>query len=124
MLRQGRLCLLADLLKVLLVLPAVEWGRRTEGPEPLLHRLRSGARNLRNDEQRERLQRVIRWVDARIPGGPNCYRRVLLETALDVSAASEQVIFGMRAGGKAKSGHVWLEPWRDGDERYEVEIAL
>lgn len=59
-----------------------------------------------------------------MPGGPNCYRRVLLETALDAGAAKEKIVFGLRAGGTLRSGHAWFSSRRDGDERYDVEIAL
>lgn len=52
---------------------------------------------------------MIRWVDARMPTGPNCYRRVLLETALDAGAARETVIFGLRKGGSKGSGHAFFE---------------
>jgi hypothetical protein len=58
---------------------------------------------------RARLQKVIRWVDRTIFREPNCFRRVLVEVALDGGAAVEKVILGFRAGGSTGSGHVWLE---------------
>jgi len=101
--------LLPELGRVLLVLPTVERGRLREGPEPLAQRLRRRARRSRSHIEREELRRVIRWVDARMPGGPNCYRRVLLETALDAGAARERIVFGLRKGCGRASGHAWLE---------------
>lgn len=66
---------------------------------------------------------MIRWVDARVPGGPNCYRRVLLETALDASAARERIVFGLRQGGGRASGHAWLEGQPEG-EGYEATFSV
>ena len=91
--------LLPELCRVLCVLLDVELGRMREGPEPLVQRLRRRARRARGTKEREELQRVIRWVDAKMPGGPNCYRRVLLETRLDAGAARERIVFGLRKGG-------------------------
>jgi hypothetical protein len=42
-------------------------------------------------------------VDVAAPGGPSCFRRVLLETALDAGAARETLIFGLDVG---STGHV------------------
>jgi hypothetical protein len=53
------------------------------------------------------LQRAIAWVDACL--GANCFRRTLLETALDRGAAHEPVSLGFSAGEKSPlSGHAWL----------------
>jgi hypothetical protein len=64
---------------------------------------------IRDVAGRARLQRAIRWVDRTIFREPNCYRRLLVEIALDGGAATEKVILGFRAGGRAGSGHAWLE---------------
>jgi hypothetical protein len=56
---------------------------------------------------------MIAAVDARIPGGSNCYRRALVEMALDASAAEERLFFGLKAHGGARSGHAWLASWPD-----------
>lgn len=113
--------LLPELCRVLCVLLDVELGRMREGPEPLVQRLRRRARRARGTKEREELQRVIRWVDAKMPGGPNCYRRVLLETRLDAGAARERIVFGLRKGGGRGSGHAWLEG-KEGGEGYEVRF--
>ena len=57
------------------------------GAAPLIERLRArGARGARrSDPEREDLRRAIRFVDGRFPDGGNCFRRVLLEVALDPS---------------------------------------
>lgn len=44
-------------------------------------------------------------VDAFASGGANCYRRVLLEAALDAGAAREDVVLGLNVG---RTGHAWL----------------
>jgi hypothetical protein len=62
----------------------------------------------RAPEQRNTLRRVIRQIDARVPGGPNCYRRALLEMRLDAVAAREPLHLGLRAHGGPNSGHAWL----------------
>jgi len=115
--------LLPELGRVLRVLPEVEIGRRREGPEPLAARLRRRARRARGEKGREELRRVIRWVDARMPGGPNCYRRVLLETVLDAGAARERIVLGLRKGGGKASGHAWLEGQDEG-EGYEARFRV
>lgn len=112
-----------DFLRTLWALPMVERGRRTEGPEPLLERLRERPRRRRDPEARSRLRRVIRWVDAKMPGGPSCYRRALLETSLDKGAAREKVVFGLRPGSRKGSGHAWLESEDEG-EGFEARFRL
>ncbi len=52
---------------------------------------------------RARLRRAIGWVDALMPGGPNCYRRTLLELGLDAGAARETLVFGLDVD---RTGHV------------------
>src|SRR5262249_44384489 len=99
-----------EICRVLAVLPEVERGRRTRGPRPLVADLRRKARQARarSPRDRARLQRAIAWVDACFPGGGNCYRRALLEMALDRGAASEPLRMGLKAGGGRGSGHAWL----------------
>jgi len=48
----------------------------------------------------------VGWTDALLPGSPSCYRRVLLEVALDGGAARETVVFGLDVG---STGHVAFE---------------
>jgi hypothetical protein len=101
---------LAELARVAARLPAVEWGRRAEGPEPLVRRLRDRGRGARRrtPEDRARLQRVIAAVDRWLPGESSCYRRVLLELSLDAGAAEEPMHLGLRVPGGPRSGHAWL----------------
>jgi len=99
---------LPEIGRVLGVLARIERARRKRGPRPLLEELRQqGSRAAQRDEHGRRcLRRAIRWVDACL--GPNCYRRVLLEVALDRGAASEPIRFGLKADGARMAGHAWL----------------
>jgi hypothetical protein len=117
---------LADLLHVLVLSPAVERARTREGLQPLLKRLRArGSSSRRRDPQaRSRLRRAIGLVDRLFPGGPNCYRRVLLEIALDAGAAEEPVRLGFRAGGGARTGHACLESDPTSLESYDAVFTL
>jgi hypothetical protein len=121
-----RIALLIELCRVLLVLPQVEAGRRLLGPRPLLETLRRRGRRARRRDTaaRARLRRAIAWIDSRCPGGANCYRRSLLEVALDPSAAAEPFRMGFRAGAGSVSGHAWLGASAQDAERYDVELAL
>src|SRR5690242_16482545 len=96
-----RVLWLGEVIRVLAVAARIEEARLREGPEPLLRRLRAeGARIPPRDQAgRARLARAITSVDARFAGGSNCYRRVLLEVALDADAAARPVMFGLKAGG-------------------------
>src|SRR4051812_7712772 len=107
--------MLRDLGRVLVGLPAVEWGRLFLGPDRLLAKLRrSGcSARARAPIERQALRRVIATVDARLPGGANCYRRALVETLLDAGAANEKMYFGLKAQGGPRSGHAWLASWPD-----------
>ena len=107
--------MIADIGRVLVGLPAVECGRLLLGPSRLLARLRHTGRRAqkRSPAERHSLRRVIAAVDARLPGGGNCYRRALVETLLDAGAADEKIYFGLKAHGGPKSGHAWLGSWPD-----------
>jgi hypothetical protein len=115
---------LTDVVRVLRALPAVEIGRRTNGLAPAVARFRERGRSAppRAPSGRARLQRIIRLVDRCMPGGGNCYRRVLLEIALDRGAAAEPVRFGLREHGGPSSGHVWLAD-RETGGRYDAEFV-
>jgi hypothetical protein len=117
--------LIADFLRVLGVLPLVEWRRRHLSlHDAVAHaRVGSGPRATRSATDRARLQRVIGVVDACIPGGRNCVRRALIEMSLDGSAARERLLAGLKTGGRPRSGHAWLEshPVR---EAYDAVIAV
>jgi hypothetical protein len=62
----------------------------------------------RSVRDRRALVSVISVVDRFCVGGPNCYRRVLLEVAMDAGAAREVVKMGFRSSGGQGSGHAWL----------------
>lgn len=81
----------------------------------------------RSERDRHDLHRVISLVDRYWRGGPNCYRRVLIEVAMDRGAASEIVQFGFRSSGGMGSGHAWLgsEIGLDGsDEAYDAIVSI
>jgi len=95
--------------------------RRREAPADALASMRAEGRRCpaRGPLARARLRRAIGWVDALSPGGASCYRRVLLELALDAGAARETVVFGLDVG---RTGHVAFE---DREERaFDVAFAI
>ena len=106
---------LVDLGRVLLAIPFVELGRLVQGPSWLISRVRSRGHlaRERSPTERQALRRLIAAVDARLPGGGNCYRRALVEMALDPSAAEERLFLGLKAHGGPRSGHAWLSSWPD-----------
>jgi hypothetical protein len=119
--------LLAEVARVLAVLPGVELGRLTSGPAPLVTRLRAvgrGRKHRRTAIERQCLKRAISWVDARFPDGGNCYRRALLEIALDCDAANERLFLGLRSDCRPMSGHAWLGSTGSGGTDYEAVISL
>lgn len=125
--RPGQVVSLVDLARVLFALPGVELARKVQGPGPLVGRLRlKGARRAaRTEVQRRRLHATIAAIDARLPGGGNCYRRALLEIALDRDAAAEPLFMGLTSEGGPKSGHAWLgADASDSDRRYDAIISL
>ncbi len=117
---------LMELLRVLLVLRGAETARRFPGIQQLLLAIRSGARRLpeRTPWARRNLRRAIAWVDSLLPGGPNCYRRVLLEMMLDRGAASEPVCMGFLSDGDKLTGHVWLLGHAESSDGYQVNVRL
>lgn len=114
-----------DLFDVLLALPVVEWARSRQGPAAILPALRArGARRPWRDETgRNRIRRIIARVDRLFPSGPNCYRRALLEIAVDPEAAKEPLHLGLDRGGQPRSGHAWLGDRSDG-KRYDAELIV
>lgn len=113
-----------ELARVLWVLPRVEIGRRRRGPAVLLPELRQrGCRaRARDDLGRRRLRRAIHWVD--VCCGANCYRRVLLETALDRGAAADPVALGFRARGPGLSGHAWIDGTEPTGPDYDFTVRI
>jgi hypothetical protein len=72
---------------------------------------------------RERLRKYVRRVDSLFPGGPNCYRRALLEMAFDRGASAETLQLGLRAGGGPRSGHAWLSSEKPTGS-YDVTLSI
>ena len=120
------LAFVREVARVLAVLPRVENGRLRVGPKSLALRLRAqGSGQPERDEPgRVRLRRVIAALDRIFPTGPNCYRRALLEMALDAGAAREPLTLGLRAGGGAGSGHAWLGARPDDGAGYDAEFVV
>ncbi|MEO5769585.1 MAG: lasso peptide biosynthesis protein [Polyangia bacterium] len=116
---------LRELVRVLRVLPSVEFSRRSHSLHQSVGRVRSRAAGaaLRSEEARAVLRRAIVAVDARMPGGANCVRRSLLEMRLDAGAARERLLAGFRAGGVPKSGHAWLES-HPNQETFDAVISI
>jgi hypothetical protein len=73
---------------------------------------------------RRRLHRIISLVDRLLPRPANCYRRALVEIAMDAGAATEPLHFGLRAGGGKDSGHAWLGAQPAVGARYDAEFIL
>lgn len=93
--------------------------RLVERPEHAVTamRARGSAKKERGPIGRARLRRAIGWIDAAMPKGGNCYRRVLLELGLDGGAARETIVFGLDVG---KTGHVAFE----GREERTFDVAF
>jgi hypothetical protein len=114
-----------EIVGVLRCVPRVEFYRRRSSVFRAVTAVRERAsrRRVRSMEQRPSLRRAIAIVDARLPGGPNCVRRSLLEMALDRRAADEKLLLGFRAGGGAKSGHAWLQS-QESQDQYDAVITI
>jgi hypothetical protein len=114
----------SDVRAVLKAAPIVERDRRRLGPAPLLARLRGEAKAFRErtPAERRRLGQIVSFVDFCMPGGGNCYRRALLQIAVDPQAADDVLRFGLRAHGGPQSGHAWLEGQPSGG-RYDAEFS-
>jgi len=117
---------LVELTRVLLMLPRVELARGAGGPAPLVKRFRVLGRRCRARDiaERKRLRMVIARVDACLPDRGNCYRRALLEIALDAGAAQEPFHMGLSASCAPMSGHAWVGIEGTGESNYDAIIAL
>lgn len=115
---------LVEVGRVCAVLSRVEGARRREGLRAaLVHSRRRGrASRRRSLAARLRLRRAIGWVDARMPGGSNCYRRALLEIALDGGAAGDPLLLGFNLE-EQLSGHAWLAGQSDASA-YQFTVRL
>lgn len=104
------------------LLRVVDAGRARKTPEQILAAMRArgiGTGRARGPIGRALLRRAIGWVDALGPGGASCYRRILLESALDAGAARETVVFGLDVG---STGHV---AFLDREDRaFDVSFAI
>ncbi|MDB4936379.1 MAG: hypothetical protein JWP87_3351 [Labilithrix sp.] len=96
-----------EMARVLTVLPRVERARRTCGPGPLAAEMRRLAQTAprRDPLGRASLRATIASCDRALPRGAGCYRRALLEMALDAGAADEALVLGFRRHG---IGHAWV----------------
>ncbi len=109
----------SEMARVVALVREVDERRASETPARVLERMRArgvGAA-CRGPIGRARLRRAIGWVDAFVPGAANCYRRVLLEIALDAGAARETIVFGLDVG---STGHVAFE----GREERAFDVAF
>jgi hypothetical protein len=118
--------LIGELFRALGVLPLVEAGRHREGPRPLAKRLRARglAARARSPEGRRAMLQAIAFVDRLAPGPASCYRRALMELALDPQSAREDLVLGLRAHGGARSGHAWTGPRSPAAPTYDVELSI
>lgn len=118
--------ILLEAFRVLVALPGVEVARRRLGAGRAVDRFRHRGRlaRARTAAGRAELQRVIRVLDRLVPSGPNCFRRVLLEVALDPSAAAERVVLGLNSGLARRSGHAWLETAGPIPDRYDTQLSV
>ena len=117
---------LTDGLRTLCAIPRVELARRIEGPGPLVERLRAEGkgRGSRSEARRAQLRRTIAALDALLPGGGNCYRRALVEIALDPDSAAEPLFMGLVSSGRPKSGHAWLGSGDQPSRSYDAIVVL
>ncbi|HVM69583.1 MAG TPA: methyltransferase domain-containing protein [Gaiellaceae bacterium] len=117
----ARATLAREIARVLRALPRVERARRALGPGPALAQLRSRAASApcRDPAGRARLQNAIRHCDRLFPRGAGCYRRALLEVALDAGAAREPLHLGL----DGREGHAWLDASAPG-RLYPVTATL
>lgn len=104
---------LVELARVVRVVGPVEFARRKHPPARVVEDARARGSQVppRSIVGRARLRRAIGWVDAWMPTGANCFRRTLLELALDGGAAKRTLVFGLDVG---KTGHV---AFADDEER-------
>lgn len=117
--------LLLDLARVARVLPGLEQARRWSGPPAALAlaRKRGSLSPPRLDQRsKQHVELAIRIVDRLL--GANCYRRVLLEVALDPANVVRSVHFGLDRDGGPGTGHVWLGSDASSEARYDAVFSL
>lgn len=101
-----------EVVRVARIVREVERRRVSDGPEATVrdYRAQGSREKKRGPIGRARLRRAIGWIDAFFPGRPNCFRRTLLELALDGGAARERLVFGLDVG---RTGHVTFKGRED-----------
>jgi hypothetical protein len=109
------LAALPDLIDAFSIEPGIDRSRLREGPKPLIERLRLQGlkRRTRGEAERSRLRYAIALAERLRGRKPNCYRRVLMEIAMDAGAAREPVFLALQSGGGAGSGHAYLASHAD-----------
>lgn len=114
------------LLRILALLPNAEIRRRCAGPKRCVAHFRGrGMKSvLRTPSERVALRNLIYAVDRLLPDGGNCYRRALIEIALDATSAAEPLHFGLVQHGGPKSGHAWLNTDRSRRGSYDAEFTI
>jgi hypothetical protein len=102
-----------ELVRALALVREAEGLRLGGSPERAVRVMRERGRRAtkRGTVGRARLRRAVGWVDAAFPGGPNCFRRTLVEVGLDAGAAGETLVFGLDVG---RTGHV---SFKDSEDR-------
>ena len=106
------------------LLREVDEARGIVGPDALVARMRKeGAlRPALSKLATRRLPGIVYRLDRLLHGESNCYRRALVQVALDPRAAGEPFVLGLDTGKESPVGHAWIE----GTERaaYDVEFRL
>ena len=123
MLATGKWALVREVFSVARALPYLEYCRLFLGPAaaaPIARRMAS-ERSPRPVD-RDGVRQAIFLVDRVL--GQNCYRRVLLELALDRDAASEPVFFGLMSEGGPQSGHAWVGRDAAAEARYDAVFSI
>ena len=119
----SRVALVSDAIQVVVRLRHVErW--RSLGPRTAASLAREMGRGapVRSPRGRVRLRRAIGLVDGLF--GPNCYRRVLLEVALDGDAVEDPIYFGIRGRGDGGLGHAWRGQDAALESQYEAVFRV
>jgi hypothetical protein len=100
-----------ELGRALPLFPFAERLRRTSPADAIAEVRKKGTSAIARDPVgRARLRRAIGWIDALYPTGANCFRRILVEVALDGNAAREALVFGLDVG---RTGHVAFKDTED-----------
>jgi hypothetical protein len=117
--------LLRDVVDAARLLREVDRARWTEGPAPLVERMRARGREQapRSRLHRRVLSRVVDRLDGLMGAEPNCYRRALVRLGLDSEWASEPVVLGLDLPGSGPTGHAWVER-TEARREYDVEFRV